>query len=219
MDDDTALTSSLGQYLALHQIDTDAVSDTHAAASALRDLDYDTILLDVMLPDQTGFDFLPELRRMTDAPVFMLSAMGEESQRVNGLNLGADDYITKPFSAKELVARLRATQRRRCRDQEQRQSWVHDDISLHPQQHVVVVGGTQVNLTGVETQILQILMEATTSAVSRESLSRMVLGRDASPLDRSLDVHVSNLRRKMGEHPQHGNRIRSVRGRGYVLVR
>ncbi len=219
IDDDVDLAESLTRYFSLNEIQSNTVTTAGKAVSTLRECEFDAVLLDVMLPDQSGFEFLPKLRTLTRAPVFMLTALGEEEHRVTGLNLGADDYITKPFSAKELVARLRAMQRRQGHDRVYEEELTHDDLAVFPNQLRVVLNGTPVDLTGVECQILIELIRAPDKTASREWLSRNALGRDASPLDRSLDVHISNLRRKLGRHPTKGNRIRSLRGRGYLLTR
>lgn len=217
IDDDTELTDGLGRYLALHRIQSKAAASVTLAEQLLTDHTFDVVLLDVMLPDQSGFEFLPKLKHLINAPVFMLSALGEEDDRVRGLNLGADDYVTKPFSAKELVARLRAAQRRRDGVKERDQPVIHDDLKIFPHQLQVLVAEEEVALTGAECQILILLLNAPERSVSRATLSMRVLGREASPMDRSLDVHISNLRRKLGAHPTKGNRIRPLRGRGYVL--
>jgi two-component system response regulator CpxR len=215
IDDDHDLTQSLFEYLREQCIALFSAGSAEAGSALLSTTSYDAIILDVMLPGQSGFDILPALRRQTATPILLLTALGEEHQRVAGLELGADDYLTKPFSAKELVARLRAIQRRV-------QSQPNDqlslgDLRLEPAQHTVYVGQTAVTLTGMETRILETLLRAANHRVSRELLHTQVLGRGYSPMDRSLDVHVSNLRRKLRPHPEHGTRIRAIRGYGYVL--
>ncbi len=217
IDDDREFTSSLARYFHRHQIHLDTAIDVRTGRNMLRDGAYDALLLDVMLPGQSGFDFLPALRSATNIPVLMLTALGEEDHRVTGLNLGADDYITKPFSAKELVARLRSIKRRLEYEQTPAELKL-DDMHLFPGRLLVAVGREEVPLTGVECGILQELMQAQDRTLTRDVLYRRVLGRDSTPMDRSLDVHISNLRRKLGAHPQKGQRIRALRGVGYVLT-
>ena len=218
VDDDVELAESLKRFLASHAMTATCAGNVAAARVQLTHSSFDAVLLDVMLPDQNGFEFLPQLRRLIACPIFMLSALGAEDERVRGLDLGADDYITKPFSAKELVARLRAAGRRLQRDSEDCESIEHGDMCLYPRQHKAWISGQAVALTGAESEILLRLMQARDHMVSREVLSVEVLGRANSPMDRSLDVHVSHLRRKLGPHPDKGNRIKSLRGRGYVLT-
>ncbi|MEM1433482.1 MAG: response regulator transcription factor [Pseudomonadota bacterium] len=217
IDDDDGLTASLQAYFGEQQITLAVAPTTDEGARLLNDTVFDAILLDVMLPDQSGFDFLPQLRQRTVAPILMLTALGEEDQRVSGLNLGADDYITKPFSARELVARLRASYRRQVEVRSTRDVAV-DDLRLKPGQQVAYVGDRSVRLTDMECRILEALMRAEDHRADREFLHRRVFGRDFSPLDRSLDVHVSNLRKKLGSHPSKGERIRAIRGFGYLLA-
>lgn len=216
IDDDHDLTRSLFEYLQAQHINLSCAGSAEAGSALLSELSYDAIILDVMLPGQSGFDFLPSLRQQTAAHILMLTALGEEDQRVTGLVLGADDYLTKPFSAKELVARLRAIQRR-MHSQPAPDPLCLGDLRLQPAQHTAYVGPTAVLLTGMETRILETLLRADNHTVSREDLHTQVLGRDYTPLDRSLDVHVSNLRKKLRAHPKHGQRIRAIRGYGYVL--
>ena len=178
----------------------------------------DLILLDVMMPGGSGFDFLPTIRKMCDVPVIMLTALDEEDELVNGLDLGADDYITKPFSPKELVARLRAVNRRHSINKTDIKT-VLDDLELFCNQSMARVNKVNIALTEVECHILHLLLNSKDHSVSRDLLYSQVLKRDMMPDDRSLDVHISNLRRKLGSHPTKGNRIRAIRGQGYALTK
>ena len=218
IDDDVELTEAIKSYLRRHQIGVEIVHDAGAAQARLESEAFDAILLDVLLPDMNGFEFLPILRNLSDTHVIMLTALGEEDDRVTGLNLGADDYLTKPFSARELVARLRSIRRRQLNVISADSRLRHHDLKLHPGQNRVDVDGRSVALTGAECAILKQLMMAPNHSVSREALSRQVLGRVPSPADRSLDTHVSNLRKKLGPHPDTGARIRAIRGFGYALT-
>lgn len=219
IDDDVELTKTLTSYLGRHQMEVEVVHDAGAAQNRLTVETFDAVLLDVLLPNMNGFEFLPILRNLSDTHVIMLTALGDEDDRVTGLNLGADDYLTKPFSARELVARLRSIRRRQLNSINAGSRLQHHDLELHPGQNRVDVDGQSVALTGAECAILKQLMMAPTQSLSREALSRRVLGRVPSPVDRSLDTHVSNLRKKIGPHPDKGARIRAIRGFGYALTR
>ena len=163
--------------------------------------------------------FLPIIREVCDVPVIMLTALDEEDELVNGLDLGADDYITKPFSSKELVARLRAVNRRSSKDKDNIVTNL-DDLELFRNQLMVQVRNTNIELTEVECQIIHQLLNAKDNYLTRDFLYSKVLKRDLEPDDRSLDVHISNLRKKkLGPHPTKGNRIRAVRGLGYMLTK
>jgi DNA-binding response OmpR family regulator len=217
VDDDEEFASGLANLL--EKFNITAVLE-HRVASAEKRLEidcFDAVLLDVMLPEGNGFQFLPRIRRITDVPVIMLTALAEENELVTGLNLGADDYITKPFKAKELVARLRAVYRRY--DNNVQSQTAIDDLELLRYQLLIRVDGRNVELTEVESNILHYLLNARNHYLSRDFLFQNVLKRDRAPDDRSLDVHISNIRRKLGPHPIKGNRIRSVRGLGYALTK
>ena len=218
IDDDKDFATGLAHYFAKNNINTVLAQDVAAGEQALSNLEFDAVLLDVMLPGQSGFDFLPTLREISSVPVIMLTALGEEDERVTGFELGADDYITKPFSAKELVARLRAIERRRTLDQAEQSTYELDDLFLLPRQYKVRVGNSEIELTAVECRLLQLLMKSTERPLPRQTLYKHGLFRDESPLDRSLDVHISNLRRKLGPHPTKGSRIKAIRGLGYTLT-
>ena len=217
VDDDEEFAAGLANLL--EKFNITAVLE-HRVASAEKRLEidsFDAVLLDVMLPEGNGFQFLPRIRKITDVPVIMLTALAEENELVTGLNLGADDYITKPFKAKELVARLHAVYRRYGNNL-QSQTAI-DDLELLRYQLLIRVDGRNVELTEVESNILHYLLNARNHYLSRHFLFQNVLKRERVPEDRSLDVHISNIRRKLGPHPIKGNRIRSVRGLGYALTK
>ena len=163
------------------------------------------------------FQFLPTIRKISNVPVIMLTALREEDNLVNGLDLGADDYITKPFKINELVARLRALKRRYSFN-ENKIKTIFDDLELFFYRSTVKVDNVTIN-TESENHILHLLLNAKDYFVTRESLYSKVLKREMLPEDRSLDVHISNLRQKLGAHPTKGNRIRSIRGLGYALTK
>ena len=218
VDDDKEFSTALSIFLEKLNITTVLAHRISSAEKQLRRSDFDVVLLDVMLPGGSGFEFLPTIRKISDVPVIMLTALDEEKELVNGLDLGADDYITKPFSTKELVARMRAAHRRHRVDDNQTEL-VLDDLKLFPGQLLAQVGSTHIELTAVETQLLQLLLNASDNYVSRDTLYNRVFQRELIPYDRSLDVHISNLRRKLGPHPSKGNRIKAIRGIGYTLIK
>ena len=218
IDDDENFANGLKIFLEKFNIATVIESRITSAEKQLKKFEFDIILLDVMLPGGSGFDFLPTIRKMCDVPVIMLTALDEEDELVNGLDLGADDYITKPFSPKELVARLRAVNRRHSINKTDIKT-VLDDLELFCNQSMARVNKVNIALTEVECHILHLLLNSKDHSVSRDLLYSQVLKRDMMPDDRSLDVHISNLRRKLGSHPTKGNRIRAIRGQGYALAK
>ena len=218
VDDDKNFAEGLSNFLEKFNISTIIENRITSAEKKLRRSTFDVVLLDVMMPEGSGFDFLPKIRRICDIPIIMLTALDEEDELVNGLNLGADDYITKPFKANELVARIKAANRRYYFYKTEAVS-CHDDLELFKDQLIVHVGNTKVKLTEVETRIMDVFLNNTDKYLTRDYLYNNILNREMVSEDRSLDVHISNLRRKLGPHPTKGNRIRSVRGIGYALKR
>jgi two-component system response regulator CpxR len=190
---------------------TPAAGDSHA---------FDLVILDVMLPSLSGFEVLRRLRHSLSVPVIMLTAHGADVDRIVGLELGADDYLSKPFNPRELVARVRAVLRRFSpRDADTPAHPVSvGPLRLDPATFEVTLSGQAVRLTGTELRLLEVLMRAVGQVQSRESLTERVLGRRLTPYDRSIDTHVSNLRRKLGLGESGLPEIRSIRGAGYVLI-
>jgi two-component system response regulator CpxR len=171
-----------------------------------------------MLPEMNGFEVLRRLRETSRVPVLMLTARGEDVDRIVGLEMGADDYLPKPFNARELVARIRAIQRRASEaagEPKNRDEIAVGDITITPASRSAKRAGEELPLTSVEFTLLEVLARAAGSVVSREDLSEKVLGRKFSPFDRSIDVHVSNLRKKLGPRADGTERIKTVRSVGY----
>lgn len=218
VDDDEDFANSLSRLLKKFAINTVNELRTSGAEKQIKKSHFDVILLDVMMPEENGFQFLPTIRKISNVPVIMLTALREEDNLVNGLDLGADDYITKPFKINELVARLRALKRRYSFN-ENKIKTIFDDLELFFYRSTVKVGNVTIKLTESENHILHLLLNAKDYFVTRESLYSKVLKREMLPEDRSLDVHISNLRQKLGAHPTKGNRIRSIRGLGYALTK
>ena len=175
-----------------------------------------------MLPGLGGFAVLAKIRESSKVPVIMLTARGEEVDRIVGLEMGADDYLPKPFNPRELVARIRAILRRAtgtAAPGEETTAFTIDDLVMDIGSRQVRCSSGEVDLTGAEFSVLETLARAAGTVVSRDELSRQALGRRASAFDRSLDVHLSNLRRKLGPLPGGGERIKTVRGVGYLYVK
>ena len=219
VDDDTELLDLLRDYLAEEGFETSAATDGESGARAAIDAAPDLVVLDVMLPRLNGFDALRRIREASPVPVVMLTARGQEVDRIVGLELGADDYLPKPFNPRELVARIRAVLRRGRQAAGAGALVAVGDLRLEPGARRVQRGGETVEVTGTEYSLLETLARDAGRVVKRDVLYREVLGRRPVPYDRSLDVHVSNLRRKLGPLPDGGERIKSVRGVGYQYVR
>jgi DNA-binding response OmpR family regulator len=179
---------------------------------------YSLIMLDVMMPDTDGFDVLRRIRQVSRTPVLMLTARGDTDDRIRGLEMGADDYLPKPFEPAELVARIRAILRRSAPHRPPSAAIAVGDVELDGGTRSVRRRGVSVDLTTVEFDLLSALMRVAGSTVSREALVRDVLGREFSPFDRSIDTHVCNLRRKLGPLEDGGERIKGVRGAGYLYA-
>jgi two-component system, OmpR family, response regulator CpxR len=224
IDDDVELCKLLAEYLGPIGFHVDAVH--HAKDGVERTLTgrYGLVVLDVMLPGANGFDVLRRVREASAVPVLMLTARGDDVDRIVGLELGADDYLPKPFNPRELVARIQAILRRTHHKRPVAtvvpvgERLVVGDVAVDFGARMLHRGGALVELTGVEFTLAETLLRAAGTVVSREALSRDVLGREIAPYDRSLDMHVSNLRKKLGPTVSGAQRIRTVRGTGYVYT-
>ena len=217
VDDDHELCAMLAEYLGPEGFTVETAGTGPAALERLGRGGLDLLVLDVMLPELSGFEVLRRLRASSRIPVIMLTARGEEVDRVVGLELGADDYLAKPFSPRELVARIRAVLRRISESPAPSGAVSFGPLRLDPRARRAEVEGKDLELTSAELRILELLVRADTRTVSREDLMTQALGRRLLPTDRSLDTHVSNLRRKMGRLTREIT-VQSVRGSGYALV-
>jgi len=221
VDDDRELSRMLAEYLAGEGIETEIAPDGATALERLQSASYNLVILDVMMPGMGGFEVLRRLRQMSlQVPVIMLTARGEEVDRIVGLELGADDYLAKPFNPRELMARIRAVLRRAGgRDAGEPDTPLSvGSLRIDPSNFDVKVEGAAVKLTGVEFRLLQRLVNGVGTVQSRDSLSEHVLGRRLQAYDRSIDTHISNIRRKLGCGRPGVPEIRSQRGEGYVLT-
>jgi two-component system response regulator CpxR len=220
IDDDAELSKLLEEYLQSEQLHLDAAHDGPSGLQKALANQYAVVILDVMLPGMSGLDVLKQLRQKSSVPVLMLTARGSELDRILGLELGADDYLPKPFNPRELVARLRAILRRTSSAAAGSPAQpVHvADVELHPESRSVSCSGRPVTLTGAEFDLLYTFLRNPGKIISREDLTQAALGRPMSPMDRSIDVHVSNLRRKLGSYNGDQERIKAIRGSGYVYL-
>src|SRR5204862_1410037 len=219
VDDDAELAELVGEYLAREGFSLDAETDGTRAVDRAASGDYQLTLLDVMLPGVSGFDVLRALRATSRIPVLMLTARGDDVDRIVGLELGADDYLSKPFNPRELVARIRAVLRRAQPVESAtsaRETIKVGDIEMDSNTRNVRRSGEVVELTGVEYDLLEILLRNAGQIVKREDLVKDVLGRELSPFDRSIEMHVSNLRKKLGHQLNGLERIKTIRGVGYI---
>ena len=218
VDDDAELCQLVTRYLVREGFEISWAPNGAAGIERALAENYSLIMLDVMMPDADGFEVLRRIRQHSRTPVLMLTARGDTHDRIQGLEMGADDYLPKPFDPAELVARIRAILRRSASLRPVPAAVDMGDIELDGGARTVRRRGTPVDLTTVEFDLLAALIRAAGSTVSREDLVREVLGREFSPFDRSIDTHVCNLRRKLGPLEEGGERIKGVRGAGYLYV-
>src|SRR3954465_4752175 len=218
IDDDTELCSLVSEYLRPEGFQVSCVHDGRTGLSSALTGDYLIVVLDVMLPGMNGFDVLRKIRDSSRLPVLLLTARGEDVDRIVGLEIGADDYLPKPFNPRELLARIGAILRRshETATRDAADKLTVGDVGLDPGTRMVRRAGEKIELTAVEFNLLEQLLRSAGRVVEREDLAQEVLGRKLSAFDRSLDVHVSNLRKKLGERRDGEDRIKTIRGVGYI---
>jgi two-component system, OmpR family, response regulator CpxR len=225
VDDDAELCSLVARYLEAEGFEVDAVHGGEQGVERALSGKYSLVVLDVMLPGLNGFDVLRRISTTARVPVLMLSARGEDVDRIVGLQIGADDYLPKPFNPHELVARIRAILRRAYPEAQVRSNFptaegiAVGEIELDKNSWKVRRSGETVELTALEFNLLEVFLKAVGRVLTREELARTVLEREFGPFDRSIDMHVSNLRKKLGRQSDGSERIKSVRGVGYVYTR
>lgn len=219
IDDDTGLTTMLAEYLGAEGFTSDVAHTGEQGVGLVRTETYNAVLLDVMLPGVGGIEALRQIRQFSDVPVIMLTAKGDDVDRVVGLEAGADDYIPKPYFPRELVARLRAVLRRSSPAQpdDAAEELVNGSLRLHPDRYRAWLGETELPLTTSELSILELLMRSVDRVVTKDDISREVLGRPHFAYDRSVDVHISNIRQKLDAAKPGLDLIQTVRGVGYRL--
>lgn len=222
IDDDVELCQLLAEFLAGEGFEVDSAHDGNAGLHKAGGSDFDAIVLDVMLPEINGMDVLRLIRQASDTPVIMLTAKGEDMDRIIGLEIGADDYLPKPCNPRELVARIRAVLRRttgRRFTSAASDTIKVEHIECRLKSREVFEQGDPVELTAKEFDILAVLMKSAGEVVSKATLSELALGKRLGPYDRSLDVHIGHIRKKLAPLADGASRIRTVRGIGYMFVR
>ncbi|MGQ9896665.1 MAG: response regulator transcription factor [Acidobacteriota bacterium] len=217
IDDDIELCELIVEYLSAEGFAVEVVHDGESGVKRATSEPFALIILDVMLPRLDGFETLKRIRAVSHVPTLMLTARGDDVDRIVGLEIGADDYLPKPFNPRELLARIRAILRR-TKPELLAEKLVVGDIELDFGSRSVRRQGQMVATTSVEFDLLAVLLQHAGQIVSRDDLSLGALGRSFHPLDRSVDMHVSNLRKKLGPHVDGSERIKSVRGIGYLYA-
>lgn len=220
IDDDLELCRLLDDYLGEEGFEVLTVQDGNRGIEKAISGDFDLIVLDVMLPEMNGFDVLTRIRPKINTPILMLTARGDDVDKIVGLEMGADDYISKPYNPRELLARIRTNLRRMREGSEEVRkktgTIVVGDIEINLGTRTAYQSGRPVSVTAVEYNLLEILLRSAGQVVLREELVRAVLGRELDPFDRSMDVHISNLRKKVGHMVGDHERIKTIRGVGYL---
>ncbi|WEM42451.1 response regulator [Photobacterium sp. DA100] len=221
VDDDTELTSLLSDILDMEGFEVVEANNGEEGLAKVDD-SIDLILLDVMMPVMNGTEMLRRLREKHETPVLMLTAKGEEIDRVLGLELGADDYMPKPFSDRELLARIRAilrrTQNRNTATKAGPECLNYQEIEIYPGRQEVLCHGSPIEMTGTELALLSYFVQHPGKIIAKNELSLEVLGKRLAPFDRAIDMHVSNLRKKLPERDDGKPWIKTLRGKGYLLV-
>lgn len=216
IDDDVELTALMAEFFQTRGITLTIANQGEEGLARTVEGGFDLVLLDVMMPPTDGFDILRQIRKRSSVPVIMLTARTEHADRITGLNSGADDYLPKPFDPDELLARIRAVLRRAGKHAPLKPEVIEaNGVKLNPQTREVLTDGKMVDVTSIEYDILEILVRSAGRVVSRDDLAHALYNRQANPLERALDVHVSHLRKKL----EHGRTlIRTVRGVGYLFA-
>jgi two-component system, OmpR family, response regulator CpxR len=223
VDDDLELCELLTEYLQPEGFDVDAVYDGVQGVERALSGDYSLLILDVMLPGIRGFEALRQIRAKSAMPIIMLTARDEDIDRILGLEIGADDYLAKPFNPRELAARIQAVLRRSASTNREiprpgPRQIVLGDVELNEGARVVRRQNREVELTSVEFDLLAFFMKNPVKVLERDEIVKQILGRESAPDDRSIDVHISNLRKKLGRAADGSDRIRAIRGIGYIFV-
>ena len=218
VDDDALLTELLTEYLTTEGLDVHSVPDGEAGVKEILTGQYDVVVLDSMMPKMNGLDVLKNVRVQSTVPVIMLTAKGDDIDRIIGLEMGADDYVPKPCTPRELLARINAILRRAQNSTEQGNnphSLSVSNVTLFPTKRQATIGEAPLELTSTEFNLLEVLMRHAGQVVSKETLSIEALDRKLAKFDRSIDVHISSIRHKLGDP----SLIQTVRGLGYLFVK
>ncbi|MBF0279009.1 MAG: response regulator [SAR324 cluster bacterium] len=221
VDDDLELCELLSEYLVMEGFTLSTVHDGLSGVEAVNTNNFKLVLLDVTLPKLNGFEVLKRIRQNTKVPVLMLTARGEEVDRIIGLEIGADDYLPKPFNHRELIARMKAILRRTDSSlppEENVQTLNIDDLSINLLNREVLLTGKVLEMTATEFLVIKTLVEKAGTLIGRDELTKIALGRRLMEYDRAIDMHVSNVRKKTGPKPDGSPRIKTVRGSGYFYI-
>lgn len=219
IEDDARLAQLTADYLESHGVRVTRAADGIKGLEEALKFRYDVVLLDLMLPGRSGLDVCRQLRERSDVPIIVLTARGEEADRVMGLELGADDYLAKPFSPRELVARMQALLRRARGQVGPAQRVIKvGGLTVDPTAHRAILEDRELQLTGYEFTLLRVLAERAGRVLSREQIMELARGNSEEAFDRSIDVHISRLRQKLGDDPKRPKLVKTVRGVGYVYA-
>lgn len=218
IDDDRELGAMITDFLATDQLTVTVRNTGEEGIDAFRAGSYDLLILDIMMPGINGLEVLKKVRQTSSVPVIMLTARGDDVDRIIGLEFGADDYLPKPFNPRELVARIKAILRRAQPQTEEQDVLELGEIRLDTRTHKAAVSDRELKLTGTEYEILKCLLETPGKVVNKEHLSERALGRRLLPYDRSVDTHISNLRGKLEKAGNRNETIQNQRGVGYLLI-
>ncbi|MCB1327134.1 MAG: response regulator transcription factor [Spirochaetales bacterium] len=222
VDDDRKLRELLSEFLSNHGFRVHCLADGNGILSALQEYQANLVILDIMLPGGDGFEVLKEIRARSDVPVIMLTARGEPIDRVLGLELGADDYLAKPFEPRELLARLKAILRRTRHSEPVAPAGPVrirvGELELDQRNQRLTVGSEVRELSGAESELLAVLLAEPDRVFSRDEIMNQTRGRDYMGFERTIDVHISRLRNVLSDFPGYRDRIRTVRGRGYMFT-
>lgn len=218
IDDDQTLCARLERYFAQFDIKLVAAHTPSDGLAMLVAEQPALLLLDVMLPETDGFTLCKTIRREHELPIIMLTARGELTDKVLGLEIGADDYLAKPFEPRELVARIQVLLRRNTTSEPKKDIWNFDHLIIHPQHHKVVLDEQEIKLTGMEFRLLVLLAASPGKVFNRDELLNELKGIDADVYSRSIDILMSRLRQKLGDNPQQVRFIKTLRNVGYTFV-
>ena len=221
VDDDALLTELLTEYLSAEGLDVHSVPDGEAGVQEILSGQYDVVVLDSMMPKMNGLDVLKNVRSQSTVPVIMLTAKGDDIDRIIGLEMGADDYVPKPCTPRELLARINAILRRAQQSGEQNNSpnsIAVSNVTLYPAKRQATIGEAPLELTSTEFNLLEVLIQRAGQVVSKDILSEQGLGRPHQRYDRSIDVHLSSIRRKLPPMMDGRPRIQAVLRKGYQLL-
>jgi len=220
IEDDDDLSSMVQEYLSNNGMQVTTSHDATKGLNTLRRHQFDAVILDIMLPDMDGFEVCRRIRAVSPIPILMLTARGDELDRIVGLELGADDYLPKPFNPRELLARLRAILRRSSGALNQYETTLRfGQLEIDPSARIVRLNGEPRNLTGHQFELLWVLAKNAGRVLSRERLMDMVRGDELEAFDRSIDVHISRIRAAIENDPKHPSRIITIRGTGYFFAK